>query len=251
MSNVSFLLIDIPPRNGSPSLIKEWQDAFAQHLEPKDLECFSFLECGLNRLQAETQVTFDCIVSPANSYGIMDGGFVSNRQLACSCLAHILLRFDFYLSMAFSPPKDFHALTRLVQTAIRDRYYGFAPPGSCILVPGLPPNNFSCKTIAVCPTMRYPQELTWHKDIVYNTMWSLLVELENWNKKVDDEEKKIKKVLMTGLGTGAGGILGAVCARQMALAVKHFLYAREDSQSVRAEDDHLPWNKVLDLAQEV
>ena len=89
MSNVSFLLIDIPPRNGSPSLIKEWQDAFAQHLEPKDLERFSFLECGLNRLQAETQVTFDCIVSPANSYGIMDGGFVSNRQLACSCLAHV------------------------------------------------------------------------------------------------------------------------------------------------------------------
>ncbi|KAF8546641.1 macro domain-like protein, partial [Imleria badia] len=154
------------------SLIKEWRNAFAQHLQPKDLERFSFLESRLNRLQA-AQVTFDCIVSPANSYGIMDGGF------------------DFYL----------------------DRYYGFAPPGSCILVPGLPPNDFSCKTIAVCPTMRYPEELTWHKDIVYNTMWSLLVELENWNKKVDDEEKKIKKVLMTGLGTGVGKIPEADCAR--------------------------------------
>ncbi|KAI6154628.1 hypothetical protein BKA82DRAFT_82970, partial [Pisolithus tinctorius] len=146
----------------------------------------------------------DCIVSPANSYGIMDGGF------------------DFYLSMAFSPSKDFHALTRLVQAAIRDRYYGFAPPGSCILVPGLPPNDFSCKVIAVCPTMRYPEELKWHKDIVYNTMWSLLVELEIWNEKADDEEKKIKKVLMTGLGTGVGKIPSSVCAKQMALAVKHF-----------------------------
>jgi len=53
--------------------------------------------------------------------------------------------------MAFSPPKDFHALTRLVQAAIRDRYYGFAPPGSCILVPGLSPNDFSCKVISCLP----------------------------------------------------------------------------------------------------
>ena len=154
--------------------------------------------------------------------------------------------------MAFSPSKDFHALTRLVQAAIRNRYYGFAPPGSCILVPGLPANDFSCKTIAVCPTMRYPEEITWHKDIVYNTMWSLLVELENWNKQVDDEEKKIKKVLMTGLGTGVGKIPAADCARQMALAVKHFLYARrEEGQRARAEDDYLSWDKVMDLVEEV
>ncbi|KAI6039749.1 macro domain-like protein [Pisolithus marmoratus] len=213
MSNVSFILIEPPPRRPSsdaqPSLIKEWKLAFSEHLQPKDLERFSFLESRLDQLK-EAHVTFDCIVSPANSYGIMDGGF------------------DFYLSMAFSPRKDAYALTRLVQAAIKDRYYGFAPPGSCILVPGLSPNDFSCKVIAVCPTMRYPEELQWHKDIVYNTMWSLLVQLETWNGKVEDEEKKIKKVLMTGLGTGVGKISPAVCARQMALAVKHFLYARSE-----------------------
>lgn len=99
--------------------------------------------------------------------------------------------------------------------------------------------------------MRHPEELTWNKDIVYNTMWSLLVELESWNKKVDDE-KKIKKVLMTGLGTGVGKIPAATCARQMALAVKHFLYARREvGQRAQAEDDYLSWDKVLDLAKEV
>lgn len=236
MSNVSFILIEPagrPSNESQTSLIKEWQLAFTQHLQPKDLERFSFLESRLGQLK-QAQVTFDCVVSPANSYGIMDGGF------------------DFYLSMAFSPPKDFHALTRLVQAAIRDRYYGFAPPGSCILVPGLPPNDFSCKVIAVCPTMRYPEELKWHKDIVYNTMWSLLVELEIWNEKADDEEKKIKKVLMTGLGTGVGKIPSSVCAKQMALAVKHFLYARsEEGQKTWAENDYLSWDKVLDLAEEV
>lgn len=100
--------------------------------------------------------------------------------------------------------------------------------------------------------MRYPEELTWHKDIVYNTMWSLLVELEHWNKKVDDEGKKIKKVVMTGLGTGCGKIPAALCANQVALAVKHFLYARrEEDQTARAESDYLPWDTALDLAQEV
>lgn len=254
MSNVSFMLMDLPRNNESQptSLIEEWRHAFAQHLQPKDLERFSFIESRLSQLQA-AQVTFDCIVSPANSYGIMDGGSVSDLQLRPpTCSANILLRFDFYLSMTFSPPNDFHVLTRLVQAAIRNRYYGFAPPGSCILVPGLPPNDFSCKTIAVCPTMRYPEEMTWHKDIVYNTMWSLLVELENWNKKVDDEENKIKRVLMTGLGTGIGKIPAADCARQMALAVKHFLYVRrEEGERARAEDDYLSWDKVLDLAEEV
>ncbi|KAI6017964.1 hypothetical protein PISMIDRAFT_104116 [Pisolithus microcarpus 441] len=236
MSNVSFILIEPPPRRPSKdtqaSLITEWQLAFAQHLQPNDLERFSFLERRLDRLK-EAQVTFDCVVSPANSYGIMDGGF------------------DYYLSVAFSPRKDVYALTRLVQAAIRDRYYGFAPPGSCILVPGLWPNDFSCKVIAVCPTMRYPEELKWHKDIVYNTMWSLLVQLETWNKNADDE-KKIKKVLMTGLGTGVGKISPAVCARQMALAVKHFLHARsEEGQRSSAENDYLSWDKVFDLAKEV
>ncbi|KAI6114872.1 macro domain-like protein [Pisolithus croceorrhizus] len=238
MSNVSFILIEPPPRGPSNDtqapLITEWQLAFTQHLRPNDLERFSFLESRLDQLK-EAQVTaFDCVVSPANSYGIMDGGF------------------DFYLSIAFSPRKDVFALTRLVQAAIRDRYYGFAPPGSCILVPGLSPNDFSCKIIAVCPTMRYPEELKWHKDIVYITMWSLLVQLETWNENADNEEKKIKKVLMTGLGTGVGKISPAVCAKQMALAVKHFLHARsEEGQKSSAENDYLSWDRVLNLAKEV
>ncbi|KAG6374756.1 macro domain-like protein [Boletus reticuloceps] len=230
MSDVAFILID--PPNKATSLVKEWQHAFAQHLQPKDLERFTFVETRLSQLQAESadHATFDCIVSPANSYGIMDGGF------------------DYYLSKALSPPGDFLALTRLVQAAIRKRYYGFAPPGSCILVPGLPPNDFACKTIAVCPTMRYPENITWHKDIVYNTMWSLLVELEHWNKRVSVEDR-INRVVMSGLGTGAGRIPATECARQMALAVKHFLYGRREEGD--GEEDIFSWDKALGLAEEV
>ncbi|KAI6108347.1 hypothetical protein F5141DRAFT_1122615, partial [Pisolithus sp. B1] len=148
--------------------------------------------------------------------------------------------FDFFLSFAFSPRKDVFALTRLIQAAIRDRYYGSAPPGSCILVPGLPPNDVSCKVIV------------WHKDIVYITMWSLLVQLETWNESAGNEEKKIKEVRMTGLGRGVGKISPAVCAKQMALAFKHFLHARsEGGQKSSAENDYLSWDRILNLAKEV
>ncbi|KAI6033395.1 hypothetical protein EDC04DRAFT_2705938 [Pisolithus marmoratus] len=58
-------------------------------------------------------------------------------------------------------------------------------------------------------------------------MCFLPVRLETWNEKVEGE-KKIQKVLMTGLGTGVGKISPAVCARQTVLVIKHFLYARSE-----------------------
>jgi len=55
---------------------------FSQHLQPKDLERFSFLESKLGQLkEAQATSTFDCIVSPANSYGIMDGGLATTSLL--------------------------------------------------------------------------------------------------------------------------------------------------------------------------
>ena len=72
--------------------------------------------------------------------------------------------------------------------------------------------------------MRSPDLVDWHQDLVYNSMWSLLVEVERWNKTVDNGEggKKIERVLMTGLATGVGNISAPKCAQQMILAVKHF-----------------------------
>jgi hypothetical protein len=71
--------------------------------------------------------------------------------------------------------------------------------------------------------MHAPEDVSWHQDLVYNTMWSLLVQLEQWNKTSDAEGRaKIQTVLMTGLGTGYGCIEADKCAQQMMLAVKHF-----------------------------
>ncbi|KAG2356785.1 hypothetical protein BDR07DRAFT_1422318 [Suillus spraguei] len=84
-------------------------------------------------------------------------------------------------------------------------------------------NPWNAHALAISPTMRAPEDVRWHQDLVYNTMWSLLVQLERWNKASDAEGRvKIQTVLMTGLGTGTGGIEVDKCAQQMVLAVKHF-----------------------------
>ena len=78
--------------------------------------------------------------------------------------------------------------------------------------------------------MHAPENVSWHKDLVYNAMWTLLVEIKRWNQSAgvgkDEVEEitstSIRTVLMTGLGTGQGGISAKRCAQQMVLAVKHF-----------------------------
>jgi hypothetical protein len=96
--------------------------------------------------------------------------------------------------------------------------------------------------------MRYPVDVRWHQDLVYNAVWSLLVEIRQWNVDHlvpgpgDAHRKVIKRVLMTGLGTGYGKVSATRCAQQMVLAMKHF------AQGVPDEAD---WDNVSSLIQEV
>ena len=123
--------------------------------------------------------------------------------------------------------KDLGRLSHHVQSVLRTRWRGFAPPSSCTLVnlpsdvSGKGGNPWDARILAVVPTMRVPDRVDWHKDLVYNSMWSLLAEIEQWNRDRPEEEH-IKSVLMTGFGTGTGMMSVERCARQMVLAVKHF-----------------------------
>ena len=87
------------------------------------------------------------------------------------------------------------------------------------------------RVLAVLPTMRVPGDVGWHRDLAYNATWALLAEVARWNAEKDEG---IGRVLMTGLGTGAGGVGVERCARQMVLAVQH--YARPLPASVRWAD---------------
>ena len=96
--------------------------------------------------------------------------------------------------------------------------------------------------------MHTPEDVSWHKDLVYNAMWTLLVEIKRWNQLVlvgkDGATSSIHTVLMTGLGTGQGGISVKRCAQQMVLAVKHW-----QQQGLR--QNHVRWEEVQQRNAEI
>lgn len=87
---------------------------------------------------------------------------------------------------------------------------------------------------------------------MYNLMWSILVSLEQHNAAVDDLTQigtgvRIRKVVMTGLGTGVGGISSERFAQQMALAVKHFLDASANPEKWSS----LSWDNTISYDVEI
>jgi len=211
-----FVLIAPAPRYNprtqktGPSLCDAWIAALEALPEPVSSR-FKVKEAMLDPVALKEEFgTFECLVSPANAFGIMDGGY------------------DLALSRAFAKERaDIWDLTNVVQDVLKRRHRGYLPPASCTLVP-LPAhltatNPLGCKAIAVVPTMRTPEDVSWHVDLVYESMWNLLSALLHWNEGERPEgEEPIKRVLMTGLGTGNGGIGFDKCARQMALATLNF-----------------------------
>ena len=67
------VLSKLRTRTAPPSLCDEWNKAIKQHLNDETMNKFSVYEGTLESLPA-LDLACDCIVSPANSYGIMDGG---------------------------------------------------------------------------------------------------------------------------------------------------------------------------------
>ncbi|KAF4121998.1 hypothetical protein GMORB2_7591 [Geosmithia morbida] len=167
--------------------------------------------CSLSQLPASVQ--FDTIVSPANSYGRLDGAF------------------DDAISRAISPVDDYLALTRVAQQALYVEWRGFAPPGSCTLVDlpeefaaaGQSRNVWGVRRLALCPTMRMPEDVRWDREVVYKCVWSLLCAV---GKRSGGDE--VRSLLMTPLGTGVGRISPDRWAGQLVLAIKHSVDADEN-----------------------
>lgn len=177
-------------------------------------------------------------------------GTPTRRYLRCELITSSH-SFDYFLAMQLTPPvKGFEPPTQVAQSVLYRRWKGYAPPGTCTLIPladtPCAANKYGCGFIALCPTMRVPQSVTWDREVVYNCTWSLLNALDQHNAAVGDGGEKIRKVLMTGLATGVGGVSVERCAQQMALAVKHFLDASANTE----EWSSLQWEVILDYDKE-
>lgn len=137
---------------------------------------------------------YDCLVSPANSFGMMDGGM------------------DAAITSFFGI-----SLEAKVQQRILDDYLGEQPIGTSMIVEtGHPKHPFLAHT----PTMRVPMSIQ-GTDIPYVAMWAMLLAIRQHNK---NSAYTINIVVCPGFGTGIGRVDYSEAARQMALAYDRFLY---------------------------
>jgi len=165
-----------------PGLCEAWEKHFAG---------LPHASIALGRF--ESLPAFDCIVSAANSFGLMDGGV------------------DAAITRFFGDD-----LQRTVQRRIQDEYLGEQPVGTSMIVEtGHPAHPFLAHT----PTMRVPMTIS-RTDNVYLAMWAMLIAVRRHNQSSD---RRIDVVACPGLGTRAGQVPFQEAARQMALAYRNFL----------------------------
>ncbi len=136
---------------------------------------------------------FDCMVSAANSFGLMDGGV------------------DLAIANFFGQD-----LVKRVQEKIILEYLGEQPIGTSLIIET---GNDRHPFIAHTPTMRIPQPIG-HTDNVYSAMWAMLLAVRKHNQQ---RQPLIEIIACPGLGTTTGKMSFDEAAAQMACAYKNFL----------------------------
>jgi O-acetyl-ADP-ribose deacetylase (regulator of RNase III) len=133
-------------------------------------------------------ITADAIISPANSFGFMDGG--------------IDLAYSKYFGWG---------LQKTLQSKICNVFHGELPVGLATIIET---KNKNIKFLISCPTMRVPENVS-NTVNAYLAFRAGLIEVLNFNK---ENEVNISSILCPGLGTLTGMISAENCAKQMKYA---------------------------------
>lgn len=156
------------------TMVACWKQAFSG----TDVECVcDDFAAFMDRCGDEVS----CIVSPANSYGLMDGGF------------------DLALTRYFGED-----LPKTVQTYIRENYHGEQPVGTSFLLP-IPSSR---KHLIHTPTMRIPSQII-DSMVVYHAMRSTLLEAIRHN---------VQSIVIPAFGGRCGCVPKDVIAQSMRMA---------------------------------
>lgn len=174
-------------------LCEAWHRSFADWQDDIDIFHGDLLEVA--------NFHWDCLVSPANSFGIMDGGI----DLAIRNL--------------------YPEVQQNVTWMVKHRFNGEQPVGTCELVPlG---GNLD-RLLAHTPTMRHPRRIEAVQ--VYDAMRAMLLAVDAWNEQVVIHNadvkllgngrllKPVETVACPGLGTATGGVSYERAAKAMELA---------------------------------
>lgn len=129
---------------------KEMTDALHEYFDGEDVEIVNdTLENYLSSNYAE------CIVSPANAYGLMDGGY------------------DLAISNYYANTHHIN-IGQSVRTVIMTQYFGEQPVSSAVLIPIL-----GAPWLIHCPTMRTPRSIK-DPEVIYHCMRNTLIEANRW-----------------------------------------------------------------------
>ena len=137
------------------------------------------------------QQSADAIVSPANSFGIMDGGL------------DLAIRNE----LGFQVEID-------IQEVILNKYHGEMPIGSAEIINT---NHNKWSYLIAAPTMRIPENIAFTLN-AYNAFRAILIAINDFNGC--PPRKHIKSLICSGLGTGIGSMEPTKCAAQMRAAYK-------------------------------
>ena len=138
----------------------------------------------------------DCIVSPANSFGQMDGGI------------------DAALTEMLSVDDEPDYIGKKVREIIWNEYFGEQPIGTCLMVPT---DNDKFPWLAHAPTMTTPMNVKGSFNPYY-AFKAVLCEVLKINRSFTIPEHRIKSVLTTTFATGCGGVELEEALEQMKLA---------------------------------
>lgn len=168
----------------SKRLVEAWQNSFSSFTNVAVLHGDYF------------QLPADAIVSPANSFGIMDGG----------------------IDLAIRDQLGY-GIEGKVQKVIVERHHGEMHVGVAEVVE----TGQTRYPFLICaPTMRIPERVP-HSLNAYIAFRAILIACEQYNRKVG--LRAIDSLLCCGLATGIGGMDAKTCSGQMFVAYKNMLFA--------------------------
>jgi O-acetyl-ADP-ribose deacetylase (regulator of RNase III) len=187
MSAISLYLV---LRDTNPEMVMAWLEYFADE-GPWTIGAGDILRAG-----------GEAIVSPANSYGYMDGGI------------DLVYRNFFGLG-----------LQNRLQALLQEKYGGFLPVGEAVVIST---QHERIPYLVAAPTMEKPGDVS-RTDNAYRAMKACLLKTLEYNRRqMATGGKIIQRLLVPGLATGVGGMDPFTSAEQMRRAWDEVAASTED-----------------------
>lgn len=169
----------------NPAICQAWEERL------KDMETYELgLPITILNDSFEKAKT-DCIVSPANSYAIMDGGIdLAMRNLFGESIEQQIR----------------------VETQLKG-FAGILPVGAAVAI-DLEPNPAGFKHLISAPTMMIPQSIAYTENAYFATLAAITLAMQ----------EDYPSITFVGMGGLTGQLTADVCAKQMFLGLMGRLY---------------------------